>query len=205
MVFTRDHMDGICTALWQSKESLPWKSRLQFLEDWYFFIIKNKTKTNKLFLYWFIMCVCMSPFAHVKVRGQLARVSSAIWVLWTALSGLVAWAFAHWVISLAFFVILSYVYKYFAYIMCKYYMGAWCLSTLKSVRAPGAGVRVGCEPQYGYWELSLDSLQEQQVLVTNCWAIYQPQGLPSKCANWLTSLTKLYLLSYFLLNYIYYL
>lgn len=31
---------------------------------------------------------------------------------------------------------------------------------------PGIEVTVGCEPPYGFWELNLALLQEQQVLVT---------------------------------------
>lgn len=31
---------------------------------------------------------------------------------------------------------------------------------------PGIGVMVGCEPPYGFWELNLGLLQEQQVLIT---------------------------------------
>lgn len=79
----------------RARKAYPEKVDCSFLKIDTFSLLKTKPKKNKLFLYWFIMCVCMSPFAHVKVRGQLARVSSAIWVLWTALSGLVAWAFAH--------------------------------------------------------------------------------------------------------------
>lgn len=70
---------------------------------------------------------------------------------------------------------LFYVYKYFAYNMCMYCLGVWCLSTLsESVKTPRAGVRVRCEPRYGYWELNLDNLQEQQVLLTAGPSIYQP-------------------------------
>lgn len=46
-----------------------------------------------------LLCVCMSHFAHVKVRGQLVGVRSflpsAVWILWIGLSRLVTCAFTH--------------------------------------------------------------------------------------------------------------
>lgn len=51
--------------------------------------------------------------------------------------------------------------------MHVYYMYAWCaVKPEEVVRFPGTGVMDGFKlPPFGFWELNLDSLQEQQVLL----------------------------------------
>jgi hypothetical protein len=46
-----------------------------------------------------------------------------------------------------------------------YYESSWCLR--QPERGCGTGLPDGCEPQCGFWELSLDLLEEQQVLLTS--------------------------------------
>lgn len=95
---------------------------------------------------------------------------------------------------------LFYVYKYFAYNM--WCVGAWCLSTLReSVKTPRAGVKSRLWATV--WVLGIKPGQSAGAAsALNCWAV-NPKFLIFKCENWLTFLIKLYLLNYFLLNYIY--
>lgn len=82
-------------------------------------------------------------------------------------------------------------------VFCLQYVCVLCGSLvsvdIKRVSSPGAGVKVGCEPQFGCWELNLDNLKRQRVLLTAGPSI-SPRFLIFKCENWLTFLIKLCLI-----------
>lgn len=52
--------------------------------------------------------------------------------------------------------------------MSVHHIHAWCLLRSKEgIGSPGSEITDGCELLCGYWDLNLDSLQEQ-VLLINC-------------------------------------
>lgn len=54
--------------------------------------------------------------------------------------------------------------------MSVHYIHAWCLLRSKEgIGSPGSEISDGCELLCGYWDLNLDSLEEQVRLI-NCWA-----------------------------------
>ena len=50
-----------------------------------------------------------------------------------------------------------------------------CLVLAEVRKSPGAGVRGGCEPPCGYWELNPGPLQEQVLFITE--PSFQPPGI----------------------------